>query len=419
MGIAGRLLLGSLIFLTTFPPLPLYSTLIILCGFSFGLLQGFIISYVAALSGAIVVFLLSRSLLKGWMVELLNKSGGLKKVVRAIEKRPKLLFLVRLAPYPYNLMNTLLASSPTLTLQTYTLCTALALPKLLVHCALGTSIKNFAAYNGAGADQRSPLFDDKGNMESNGTMAPPMIGYDPSTDASSSETAEMVKHIFGFIGLGLCVGIFLYLLSVARKAVDEELDEDGEIDEYDILLTDEEEDEEHGEEGSDLDYDELNISRHSNESSKEGRQRTPLSGSTSLNIISRKTSDGGASDSTLLNSRNGVCSQAGEAFIISNLNRRGGPGNDIFTPNFTASRQYNDSCNPYFTQHGINSNSSNNRHISDSQVSLADSIVEMEKHAVEMEQTPLFQHAFSDQTSTPYLDDDSSFHSESSTLQRE
>lgn len=80
LGLTGRLLLGALIFITTFPPLPLYSTLIILCGFSFGLVQGFIISYIAALSGAIVVFLLSRSLLKGWMVELLNKSGGLKRV---------------------------------------------------------------------------------------------------------------------------------------------------------------------------------------------------------------------------------------------------------------------------------------------------------------------------------------------------
>jgi uncharacterized membrane protein YdjX (TVP38/TMEM64 family) len=80
LGLTGRLTLGSLIFLTTFPPIPLYSTLIILCGFSFGLLQGFIISYCAALLGAIVVFLLSRSFLKGWMVNLLNKSGGLKRV---------------------------------------------------------------------------------------------------------------------------------------------------------------------------------------------------------------------------------------------------------------------------------------------------------------------------------------------------
>lgn len=85
LGLLGRVVLGLLIFLTTFPPLPLYSTLIILCGFSFGLVQGFIISYIAALSGAIVVFLLSRSLLRGWMVGLLNQSGGLKKVSNLLQ----------------------------------------------------------------------------------------------------------------------------------------------------------------------------------------------------------------------------------------------------------------------------------------------------------------------------------------------
>ena len=72
-------------------PLPLYSTLIILCGFAFGLWQGFIISYIAALSGAITVFLLSRSLLKDWMVNLLNKSGGLKKVSRLVALQESLL----------------------------------------------------------------------------------------------------------------------------------------------------------------------------------------------------------------------------------------------------------------------------------------------------------------------------------------
>lgn len=40
---------GFLIFLTCFPPLPLYSTLIILSGYAFGAWDGFVISYVAAL----------------------------------------------------------------------------------------------------------------------------------------------------------------------------------------------------------------------------------------------------------------------------------------------------------------------------------------------------------------------------------
>lgn len=224
MGLWGKCMLGSLIFLTTFPPLPLYSTLIMLCGFTFGLWQGFIISYIAALSGAIVVFTLSRTLLKEWMVGLLNKSGGLRKVVRAIEKQPKLLFLVRLAPYPYNLMNTLLASSPTLTLRTYVTCTALALPKLLIHVGLGTSIKSFSAYNGAGEGQSEE-------------------------EAEALRAAENIKKWAGLVGVGLCVGIMIYLLSVARRAVDE-LDDEGE-DGYDFVLLDEE-----GNEVLSSDYDE-------------------------------------------------------------------------------------------------------------------------------------------------------------------
>ncbi|PWN18855.1 hypothetical protein BCV69DRAFT_242653, partial [Microstroma glucosiphilum] len=210
MGLAGKVSIGGLIFLTTFPPLPLYSTLIVLCGFSFGLWQGFVISYIAALSGAIVVYLLSKSLLRKWMDKLMAKSGGLKKVVKAIEKRPKLLFLIRLAPYPYNLMNTLLASSPTLTFKTYFLCTALALPKLLVHCGLGASIKNFAAYHGEGGETTDSSHGQGGQTSSGG----------------GTSTAETAKRIAGFVGVGLCIGIFIYLLSVARKAVDEELDSD-------------------------------------------------------------------------------------------------------------------------------------------------------------------------------------------------
>lgn len=230
LGATGRMILGGLIFLTTFPPLPLYSTLIILCGFSFGLWQGFLISYVAALSGAVVVYLLSKTFLRSWMTGLLAKSGGLKKVVRAIEKRPSLLFLIRLAPYPYNLMNTLLASSPTLTFGTYFWCTALALPKLLVHCGLGTSIKNFAAYHGADATTAGAA--------TNGTAT---AGQHATTSSSSdTATAERVKKFAGIIGVLLCIGIFLYLFSVARRAVDEELD--GEDDEYAELDGEDEDD---------------------------------------------------------------------------------------------------------------------------------------------------------------------------------
>ncbi|UZJ51903.1 hypothetical protein CBS101457_001223 [Exobasidium rhododendri] len=359
LGLVGRLALGFLIFLTTFPPLPLYSTLIILCGFSFGLLQGFIISYIAALSGAIVVFMLSRSFLKSWMVDLLNKSGGLKRVVRAIEKRPKLLFLVRLAPYPYNLMNTLLASSPTLTLKTYTLCTALALPKLLVHCALGTSIKNFAAYNGAVSVTQSPLGSEANDKSDNATGgdSQSMLGSGKAQDATASHTAETIKHIFGFVGLGLCIGIFIYLFSVARRAVDEELDEDDEggAEEYDVVFSDEE--------GVDGEYD---------GEAEEGEERVQDSDSGSEHPALARESSESALD--------------GKSYVANTPWKAGHMLENQLTP-----RHFDDQNNPYFTQ-GLSSYSAsrNNRRL-ESQISLADSIVEMEKHAMELEQEPLFQ----------------------------
>ena len=136
----GYAVLFGLIFLTTFPPFPLYSTLIILSGYTFGPWTGAIISYCAALSGALTVFILSRTFLRDSISHWLSCATTIKRVVRAIERRPKLLFLIRLAPYPYNVLNCLLAASSTLTLQTYTICTALSLFKVIIHTSLGASI---------------------------------------------------------------------------------------------------------------------------------------------------------------------------------------------------------------------------------------------------------------------------------------
>jgi uncharacterized membrane protein YdjX (TVP38/TMEM64 family) len=64
LGYQGQIIFGLLIFLTTIPPLPLYSTLMVLCGYTFGIWEGFVVSYIASLTGAIVVFIVSRTLLR-------------------------------------------------------------------------------------------------------------------------------------------------------------------------------------------------------------------------------------------------------------------------------------------------------------------------------------------------------------------
>ncbi|KAH9482851.1 Golgi apparatus membrane protein TVP38 [Psilocybe cubensis] len=205
----GHAVLFFLIFLTTIPPIPLYSTLIVLSGYTFGPWTGAIISYFAALSGALIVFIVSRLLFRESIERWLASCTTIKRVVRAIEKRPKLLFLIRLAPYPYNVMNCLLAASPTLTLHTYTVCTALSLFKVIIHTSVGASIHSFRDYHNS--NDASPSDDDE-----SGT--------------------DMMARLWTILGILLCVLILVYLSVVARRAVDEELD-DGPITAHDAEET--------------------------------------------------------------------------------------------------------------------------------------------------------------------------------------
>lgn len=186
-------------------PIPLYSTLIILSGYTFGPLMGAIISYFAALTGALAVFIISRTLFRDTISRWLASTCTIKRVVRAIEKRPKLLFLIRLAPYPYNVMNCLLAASPTLTLRTYTVCTALSLFKVIIHTSLGASIHSFKDYHVVAPDKDENL-------------------GRPAVDEESG--ANTVARMWTIIGIFLCVAIFIYLSVVARRAVDEELEDE-------------------------------------------------------------------------------------------------------------------------------------------------------------------------------------------------
>ncbi|KAF9008888.1 hypothetical protein BDQ17DRAFT_1349141 [Cyathus striatus] len=194
----GYAILFCLIFLTTIPPIPLYSTFIILSGYTFGPWTGAIISYFAALTGALSVFVVSRALLRDSISRWLNSCTAIKRVVRAIEKRPKLLFLIRLAPYPYNVMNCLLAASPTLTLHTYTVCTALSLFKVIIHTSLGASIHSFKEYH----------------------------AVSPGTAPKDDNNADVVAQLWTIIGIVLCISILVYLSVVARRAVDDELEDD-------------------------------------------------------------------------------------------------------------------------------------------------------------------------------------------------
>lgn len=197
-------------------PLPLYSTFITLSGYTYGAWKGAVISYFAALTGAVCVYTLCRTCFREKITSWLSKTTSIKRVIRAIEKRPKLLFMVRLAPYPYNVMNALLAASPTLTFKTYTLCTGLSLFKVIIHTTIGASIHSFAGYH----LHKTPDSSDS-----------PIEGQDPTggsggVPASEDSEGALLSRVSAIVGIFLCVAIFIYISWVARRAVDEELEDD-------------------------------------------------------------------------------------------------------------------------------------------------------------------------------------------------
>jgi uncharacterized membrane protein YdjX (TVP38/TMEM64 family) len=181
-------------------PLPLFSTFIVLSGYTFGTWEGFIISYLASLAGAVVVFVVSRRFFGASLVKVLAHTPTLARTVRAVSKNPKLLFLVRLAPYPYNVMNVLLAACPSLTLRRYVGCTGLSLLKTVIHTSIGAGIHSFTGYYGVS----------------------PEDGTDPEHSDSSSDLARWSTGI----GIALCILLLIYLGYVARRAVDGELEGD-------------------------------------------------------------------------------------------------------------------------------------------------------------------------------------------------
>jgi uncharacterized membrane protein YdjX (TVP38/TMEM64 family) len=175
-----------------------------LSGYTFGTWEGFLISYSASLVGATVIFALSRRFLGTSLAKVLAHSPVLARAVRAVSKNPKLLFLVRLAPYPYNVMNVLLAACPSLTMRRYVACTGLSLLKTVIHTSIGAGIHSFTGYYGA----------------------LPKDGTHPEQDDSTNTLARWSTGV----GVVLCIILLIYLGYVARRAVNDELGEEcGEI----------------------------------------------------------------------------------------------------------------------------------------------------------------------------------------------
>ncbi|WRT68992.1 uncharacterized protein IL334_005974 [Kwoniella shivajii] len=231
-GYYGHLIIFILILITTIPPIPLYSTLIVLSGYTFGVWEGFLISYAASLFGAVLVFGVSRVWLRDVIGRCLSSSPTSSTLLSLLSSHPHLLLLIRIAPYPYNLLNVILASSPSLSLRTYTACTALSLCKLVLHTWIGAGIHNLSTAYGHNLSDSDKQNGETSDEDSEGHWPSPHLPPPPHYHFHGnhgnehghgewSNNREDIKAYSTWFGIALCIGLFCYLTYIAKKAVRE------------------------------------------------------------------------------------------------------------------------------------------------------------------------------------------------------
>ncbi|KAG0275716.1 hypothetical protein BGZ95_008450 [Linnemannia exigua] len=182
------------LFATSFPPVIGYSSIVTMSGnvgYVYGFMFGFLIAFTGALAGAIVCFYFCRRWFKAQVRKLMAKNRSLKGVVRTVEKRGfRLLVLIRLAPYPYNVINAILSATH-IPLSTFTAATAISLIKLTLHVYIGSTLSTLTGGDG----------DDT----------------DPEKDPNNH--GKRVKVFIMVMGIILGVGVGAYVWAVAKREI--------------------------------------------------------------------------------------------------------------------------------------------------------------------------------------------------------
>ncbi|KAI9597639.1 snare associated Golgi protein-domain-containing protein [Syncephalis fuscata] len=187
-GLGGALIVMSLIFATSFPFVPGYGTLATFAGYVYGVPLGFTVSVLSALSGACACFIICQKFGRHYTQQLVNSSPHLGAVLKAVSRKGiKLLILVRLAPYPYSLMNALLSLSG-ISLKTFAIATGVSLAKVITHVIIGANLESL-------------------------------------TDALFQHPSPG-KIILGIIAMSFGIGVTFYIYRLARRTIDE-IDEEA------------------------------------------------------------------------------------------------------------------------------------------------------------------------------------------------
>jgi uncharacterized membrane protein YdjX (TVP38/TMEM64 family) len=145
---AGWLILWAAIFFTAFPPIIGYSTCLTIAGFVWGM-KGWLICASANVLGSLASFIASRTILSKYVHRLVGEDKRFKAFALCLKHDGlKILVMIRLCPLPYSLSNAALSTFPGLHPGVFTLATACATPKLLIHVFIGSRLASLAESGG-------------------------------------------------------------------------------------------------------------------------------------------------------------------------------------------------------------------------------------------------------------------------------
>ncbi|CAI4216557.1 unnamed protein product [Parascedosporium putredinis] len=182
----GWIIIWLVVFASAFPPLIGYSTANTVAGFIFGFPLGWPIVASATTIGSLAAFMASRTILSAYVHRLVGKDHRFLALGQVLKKEGVgMLTMIRFCPLPFSLSNGFLATIPSITPLMFTLSTAFASPKLLVHIFIGSRI--------------ALLVEDGGKMTA-GTKA--------------------INYLSMFLGgsIGVTVGWLIYRRTMARAA---------------------------------------------------------------------------------------------------------------------------------------------------------------------------------------------------------
>jgi len=182
----GWIILWMLTFISAFPPLIGYSTIVTISGFIYGFPNGWFIVGSATIAGSVGSFLASRTILAKYVHRLVGQDKRFEALALTLKHDGlKILCMIRFCPLPYSLSNAAMSTFPTVHPLSFALATLIASPKLLIPVFIGSRM--------AAIGERGEKMD------------------------ASTKAINWASIIIGSI-LGISVGYIIYQRTMARAA---------------------------------------------------------------------------------------------------------------------------------------------------------------------------------------------------------